>query len=53
MGNQDEGPDLAAEMVFQPERNVDVQVVRRLVQQQDVSLCGQHGSKHDPAPAAA
>ena len=53
MGDQQDGVGVALQEALQPERRLEVEMVGRLVQQQQVGLGEEHGGeRHAHAPAA-
>ena len=48
MGDEDERPAVAEEEVFQPADRLDVEVVGRLVEQEDVGLVDEGPGQQDP-----
>ena len=49
VGDEDQRPAEPEQVVFEPADRLDVQVVRRLVEQQDVGLADQRPGEQDPA----
>ena len=53
MADQKHGVRVVAEIVFEPQRAFQIKIVGRLVEQEQIGLGEQHGSKRDAHPPAA
>ncbi len=53
MADDDDGVRVAGEVVFQPERAFEIEIVGRLVEQQQIGCGEKRGGKRHPHPPSA